>query len=89
MSLEGENLSCPHCGATLRRLAIPDGTSWTEPYHLVCFNDDCEYFVRGWTWMEEQYAQHKSYRYRVIPGSGEATPLPVWSKDAMKNSIMD
>ena len=39
--------------------------------------------------MEEHYAVKASYRYRVNPTTGSASPLAVWSTDALKDRIID
>ena len=57
-------------------------------YDLVCFNDECPYYVRGWIWMEQQYGVRASYRFRRDAASGFETPLPVWSSDALRDSIL-
>lgn len=80
---------CPHCQAPLKKFALPDNTGWQEPYHLACFNDDCPYFRRGWVWMFERYGVKSSYRHRVDPRTGFASPLPVWSRDALKDRIIE
>ena len=79
--------TCPHCNATLEKWATPEGTAW-GPFLHVCFNDDCPYYVRGWTWMEQQYGVRASYRYRVDAFSGFETPVPVWSSTALRNAIL-
>jgi len=80
---------CPHCGAALRRFTLPDGGGWDGGYHWACFNDDCEYFRRGWVWMFDTYGVKASYRYRIDPTTGAASPLAVWSKDAIKDRIIE
>lgn len=80
---------CPHCGAALRRFTLPDAGGWESDYHLACFNDDCEYFRRGWVWMFDRYGVKASYRYRLDPVSGQASPLAVWSKTAIKDRIIE
>ena len=64
-------------------------TSWAGAEQYVCFNDDCPYYVRGWTWMRERFNVTASYRYRFDPATGEAGPLPVWSAEALKNQIVE
>jgi hypothetical protein len=79
---------CPHCDTTLLRWANPQQSTWGGEYQFVCFNDDCPYFARGWAWMKDQYNVKASYRYRLDPTTGEKGPLPVWSKSAMRESIL-
>jgi hypothetical protein len=68
---------------------VPEEGGWESPFHLACFNDDCGYFVRGWEWMEQQYGVKSSYRYRLDPATGQASPLAVWSRQALKDRILD
>ena len=70
------------------RWANPQQSTWGGDYQFVCFNNDCPYFQRGWAWMKDHYNVTGSYRYRVDPTTGESGPLPVWSKDAMRTSIL-
>ena len=84
---EPSRATCPHCNAKLDRLGLPD-TAFDHDFDLVCFNDDCSYYVRGWVWMEQQFGVKTSYRYRTDPRSGHASPIPVWSPDALRNCIL-
>ncbi len=79
---------CPHCGRSLARVELPDQL-YDHAWDLVCFNDDCPYYVRGWAWMEQQYGVKTSYRYRIDSQSGHASPLAVWSPTAMRTRILD
>ena len=88
MKDEGPRI-CPHCNQAMKKWLCPPESSWGVEYLFVCFNDECPYFVRGWEWMRSKYNQHVSYRYKVDPVTNDAGPLPVWSKDALKESIID
>lgn len=80
---------CPHCGVTLRAFTLPEASGWDVPFQLACFNDDCPYFRRGWAWMLDHYGVKSSYRYRLDLATGRAYPLGVWSKDALRDRIID
>lgn len=81
--------NCPHCGAALLRFTLPEAGGWDEDFHWACFNDDCDYFRRGWIWMFDHYGVKASYRYRIDPTSGKASPLAVWSKTAIRDRIIE
>ena len=69
---------------------MPVELAWGNPIQYVCFNDECSYFLEGWDWMWEKYRNKVSYRYRVInPETGNASPLMVWSIDAIKDRIIE
>jgi hypothetical protein len=80
---------CPHCNVTLTPFSVPDAGGWRAPFHLACFNDECPYFVRGWQWMKERFGVNSSYRYRLDPATGKASPLGVWSRNALRDRILD
>lgn len=85
-----ENIdTCPHCGQKLTKWVPSMESSWGPRYQLVCFNDDCSYFVKGWEWMRKQFNQNVSYRYRYNPETGETGPLPVFSKTALRGGIIE
>ena len=67
----------------------PDNSSWGSAEMLVCFNDECPYYVRGWEWMKEKYGVSSSYRSSINPESGWTGPLPVASPDHLKPGIVD
>jgi len=79
--------TCPHCGAQLAPLGLPE--AWFEyADDLACFNDDCPYYVRGWAWMEQQFGVRSSYRYRIDSQSGHATPLAVFAPAARRSGAL-
>ena len=84
-----ENPCCPHCDQQMKKWKVPESSTWVEEYMYVCFNDDCKYYVRGWDHIMSQHQVHASYRCRVNPSTGKAAPLPVWSRDALKDGIID
>ena len=81
--------TCPHCGDRLKKWLVPEGASWNESFFLVCFNNDCPYYRKGWEWMKEQYSQVGSYRYVLNPTNGSSSMIPVWSDDATREMIVD
>lgn len=84
-----DNYKCPHCGVKMKKWLPPPTSSWGDHFQYVCFNDECSYFKRGWTWMQEKFQANASYRHRYNPLNGETGPLPVWSYDALKNAIIE
>lgn len=86
--MEKKTYTCPHCNKPLDKWSCPPESSWGIEFQYVCFNDDCPYYLRGWEWMKSKFNQNISYRYRLNPANGESGPLPVWSKDALKDFII-
>jgi len=84
-----DEVKCPHCGAAMKRWRPPDAAKWLSDIDYVCFNDECPYYVRGWSWMMEKYNVRASYRHRYDPASGKSGPLPVWSPTAHKDAIVN
>ena len=88
MAEPGKNV-CPYCLQPMTRWANPQMGSWSGEYQYVCFNDECPYFVRGWDWMEAHFHVRVSYRHRFDPITGDSGPLPVWSKGALRDHIIN
>ena len=80
--------TCPHCDSRLLPWQSPDATTWGGNTQYVCFNDECEYYVKGWDRMKEKYQQKASYRHRYNPELDESGPLPVWSAMAHRERIV-
>jgi hypothetical protein len=78
---EATRATCPHCGGELAPLEIPEAF-FEHANDLACFNDDCPYFVRGFTWMEQQFGVRSSYRYRIDAQTGHASPLAAYAPRA-------
>ncbi len=87
--MSDDQATCPHCGDKLKKWMVPEGASWDDEFFLVCFNNDCAYYVRGWKWMKEQYNQKGSYRYALNPNTGGSLMIPVWDADATRQMIVD
>ena len=83
-----EKHTCPHCGAVLQGFELPEAGGWDQRFHLACFNNDCPYYRKGWDWMMSQYNVKVSYRYRLDPASGCASPIAVWSETALVDRIV-
>ncbi|MBI4689712.1 MAG: hypothetical protein HY754_05555 [Nitrospirae bacterium] len=64
---------CPHCGKETEKYDVYpwDGVSWGVPFLYVCFNDECQLYVKGQKHMLETYGQVASYRYMVYPDTGQ------------------
>lgn len=73
---EASRPTCPHCGAPLTPLELPE-VLFSYADDLACFQDDCPYFLRGWSWMERHFGVKASYRYRIDARTGHASPLAV------------
>jgi len=80
---------CPHCQEALKRWVTPPDSTWGGKIHLVCFNDQCPYYTKGWKWMAEKYEAKASYRYKVNTDGRAPGPLPVWSDAALREWIVD
>ena len=80
---------CPYCGQKMLRWKAPAESNWGPEPQLVCFNNDCPYYIKGWEWMRDHYNQNISYRHRYDPNTGEKGPLPVWSADALRDRIIE
>ncbi|MCP4677608.1 MAG: hypothetical protein GY854_19255 [Deltaproteobacteria bacterium] len=88
MSASSVKLTCPHCNSELLPFEMPPELAWGEIQH-ACFNNDCSYFKEGWHWLWEHYEIKSSYRYRVTDvETGAASPLMVWSEDALRDRII-
>jgi len=83
-----DEVKCPHCQQVMLPWRPPADSSWGYEIQLVCFNDECSYYLEGWDWMKEKYNVRASYRHRYDPQSKASGPLPVWSKEAHRDAIV-
>ena len=86
---EEERPRCPHCGEPMLKWQPPAQNTWNEPYQYICFNDECEYFVEGWKYMEQTRESKTSYRCRYNPRNKLCDPIPVWTKQDLKDGIIE
>ena len=80
---------CPHCGGEMKKWRTPPDSSWETDFQWVCFNDECPYFQRGWDWLMAEQGVTASSRHRMNPRTGCCGPLPVFSKDAGRDLILE
>ena len=85
---------CPHCKEKLSCCSTPpihvgDGLGWGTEAYFICLNDECSLFKNGWEHIEAQFGHRASYRYMLLPGNTEGTPMMVGSRDAFKGCIID
>ena len=80
---------CPYCQSRLSKWRVPDEATWNEEFLYVCFDDECSYYKTGWTWMQEKYNQHASYRYAYSAEKDASMMIPVWSDSATRELILD
>ncbi len=80
--------NCPHCNEAMKKWAAPADSTWGNVTQLVCFNDECPYYKKGWEQMMQNYNVRASYRWRYNPSNGESGPLPIWSSRALRADII-
>lgn len=82
-------LCCPHCGDELNKWEVPQNcfTQWPNEYMYICFNDECPYFVRGWSSMASQM-NPGSYRLMYDPLTDSCQPIPVFNLNMLKEGIV-
>jgi SAM-dependent methyltransferase len=85
-----ESLQCPYCGKKMQKWAVPQGpfTEWENDFMYICFNDTCPYLVRGWEVMGRQGNTGISYRCMYYPEKDVCMPVPIFSLQALRESIV-
>lgn len=87
-----KTLCCPHCGDRLRKWAVTDNPfacTWDADFLYICFNDECPYYVRGWSHMSKAGNRGVSYRLMYNPSNDCCTPIPVFSPWALREGIIE
>lgn len=84
-----ERPKCPHCGSEMLKWEPPAQNTWGDPYHYVCFNDDCPYYINGWDHMWRTQQSRSSYRCQFNPRNRLCSPIPVWSPYDLKDGIIE
>jgi SAM-dependent methyltransferase len=87
----GTTKACPYCAERLKKWHVPQTpfTEWDQEFLYVCFNDRCDYLLRGWKAMERQGNRGFTYRLMYNPGTDRCMPMPVPTLSALRASIVD
>ncbi|MBF0158181.1 MAG: hypothetical protein HQL58_01535 [Magnetococcales bacterium] len=84
---------CPHCQQQLLRWEaaqhdFEDGLGFCVSEMLVCFNDQCSMYIKGWNSLFDHYGRVGSVRYYYSPEDGEEGVLPVAHRDALRGDVV-
>jgi|SaaInl4_150m_RNA_FD_contig_31_343673_length_843_multi_3_in_0_out_0_1 hypothetical protein len=84
---------CPHCNEPMLKWwaasnEFGDGMGFCTDILLVCFNNDCPMFVKGWNSLYDKFGRVGSVRYYFDPSDGISGVLPVAYKDALRGDIV-
>jgi SAM-dependent methyltransferase len=82
-------LRCPHCDARLNQLPVPitPFTEWPSEFVYVCMNDQCSYFLMGWSTMIAQGGSG-SYRFMYEPTIDNCYSVPVYSRADLTEHVI-
>jgi len=86
-----KTLQCPHCNEKMQKWAVPENpfvATWDNEFLYVCFNDVCQYYVRGWDHVYKSTSRVASYRFMYNPEKDSCSPIPVPSPTALRESII-
>ena len=83
-----ETLCCPYCDGKLAKWQVPDSpfNEWPSEFQFICFNDACDYFVRGWATMAAQ-RNFGSYRFMYDPSTSGCYAVTVLSPKSLREGI--
>ncbi|MBN1832218.1 MAG: methyltransferase domain-containing protein [Deltaproteobacteria bacterium] len=86
-----ETLKCPYCGEKMKKWAVPNNPfsyTWDNDFMYICFNDGCQYYVRGWDHMYREGNRGISYRLMYNPENDCCSPIPVRSSESLRDGII-
>ena len=85
-----DTLRCPYCDTDLNRLPVPvtPFTEWPSEFVYVCMNDQCSYFLMGWSTMAARGGAG-SYRFMYEPTIGNCYSIPVYGRVELKQDVVD
>ena len=86
--------NCPHCEQPMKKWAAThndfgDGMGFCADVLLVCFNDECPMYVKGWNSLFNSVRRIGSVRYFYNPDDGDQGVLPVAFRNALKGDIIE
>ncbi|MEO5339526.1 MAG: hypothetical protein H7837_03260 [Magnetococcus sp. MYC-9] len=86
--------ACCHCGQPMRRWRASqndfgDGLGFCVDELLVCFNDECPMYVKGWNSLFQNFRRVGSVRHYYDPQDGTQGVLPVAHRDALRGDIIE
>ena len=73
----------------MKKWLVPDEATWDDEFFLVCFNNDCPYYKRGWEWMWSKMKRNMSYRHMYNPVTRRTGPMPVPTAFALRDGILE
>jgi len=85
-----ETLRCPYCDDNLKKWLVTQTpfTEWPSEHQYVCLNDECGYFMGGWSTLAEQEVPG-SYRFMFEPTVGGCYSIPVLGRNDLRDRIVD
>lgn len=92
-NLKKTQRDCLHCGQPMKKWAASqndfgDGMGFCTDVMLVCFNDECPIYVKGWNSLFNSVRRIGSVRYFYNPDDGDQGVLPVAHRDALRGDII-
>ncbi len=83
---------CPYCDERLDKWIVSENpffSTWENEYLYICFNDACDYYVRGWDYMFRNGYGLCSYRFMYDDVADACHPVPVQNPKALKEGVLE